>query len=108
MIYIKRLDSERKWHFTDMIPAVNIGLSLSSPATNFFVGGSSEVFIRGFQVVGGVHIGQVSELAPSGVNDPTSSAAPLTIQRYEKKAFFGVTFNINFIQNLFSPAKGGG
>lgn len=108
MVYLHRLDSERKWHFKDLIPAANIGLSLSSPATDFFLGGSTELVVRGLQVTGGVHIGKVAELAPSGVNDPTSSATPATIERFHKAAFVGVTFNINFIQTLFSAAKGGG
>jgi len=108
MVYTRRLDAERKWHPKDMVPAANLGLSLTSPSSDYFVGGSSEVIFRGLQVTGEIHFGKVNELAPTGVNDPTSSAAPGTIQRFHKGAFVGATFNINFIQNLFSPSKGGG
>ena len=108
MVYLKRLDSERKWHPSDMIPALNLGLSLSSPATDYFFGLSSEVFFRGVQIVGGRHIGKVNELAPPGVNDPTSSAAPAIVTRFHPAWYFGLTFNINFIQSLFSPGKSGG
>jgi hypothetical protein len=105
MIYLWRLDSERKWHPADMRPALNLGLSLSSPSTDLFFGLSSEVFFRGIQVTGGRHYGKVNELIPSGVNDPTSGSSPSTVTRYHPAWFIGVTFNINFIQTLFSPSK---
>ncbi len=110
MVYPFRLDSERKWHPRDFLhPALDFGLSLSSPSTDFFVAVSEEAFVRGVQFTGGVHVGQVNELSPTaGVNDPTSSAAPVTITRWHGFLFGGLTFNLNFIQTLFGGGKGGG
>jgi phosphoribosyl-AMP cyclohydrolase len=102
-----KFDAERKWHWTDLKPEPSIGLSLSSPSTDFFGGGSSEVW-RGVQVVYGVHRGKINALTPTLTNDPTSSAAPLTTTHFANKFFFGVTFNITFIQTLFGGGKGGG
>jgi hypothetical protein len=87
----------------DLIPGISLGLSLSSPATDYFGGLSFEV-LRGVQVVAGRHIGKVNELVQPAINDPTSSAAPQTIQRFHPAWFIGVTFNFTFIQTLF---KGG-
>jgi hypothetical protein len=100
-------DAERRWRPHDLIPAPSVGFSLSSPTTDFFFGGSIEV-IRGVQLVGGAHMGQLNQLAPGGINDPTSSAAPATIQKFRWGGFYGVTFNISFIQSLFGGGKGGG
>jgi hypothetical protein len=104
MIYVHPLDAERKWRPMDLIPAISFGLSLSSPSTDYFAGPSFEVR-RGVQFVIGRHIGKVNELAPTIINDPTSSAAPATIQRFHPGWFAGATFNFNFIQTLF---KSGG
>jgi hypothetical protein len=102
-------DAERKWRWSDLKPEPSIGLSLSSPATDFFFGASSEFpLLRGIQIVGGCHYGKINTLAPTLVNDPTSSAAPATIAKFHPGYYFGVTFNINFIQSLFGAVKGGG
>jgi hypothetical protein len=103
-IYPKPLDAERKWRLMDLIPAPSVGLSLTSPSTDFFAGFSFEVR-RGVQLVAGRHIGKVNELSPTIINDPTSSVAPVTIQRFHPGWFGGVTFNFNFLQSLF---KAGG
>jgi hypothetical protein len=100
-----KFDAERKWHWTDLKPEPSVGLSLSSPGSDFFVGASSEV-LRGIQIVGGWHRGKINALGPSIVNDPTSSAAPATVQNYGNGGFVGVSFNINFIQSLFGGGKG--
>lgn len=107
VIYVKPFDGERKWRPSDLIPAPSLGMSLTSPSTDFFFGVSSEV-IRNVQIVAGRHIGKINELSPTGVNDPTSGTAPLTTQHFHPGWFVGATFNIsNFIQTLFSGSKGG-
>jgi hypothetical protein len=102
-------DAERKWHASDLMPEPSVGLSLSSPATDFFFGFDGEV-MRGIQVVAGWHEGKINSLAPGYTDiDPTSSATPPTVQNFQHGYFFGVTFNINFIQSLFGGgSKGGG
>jgi len=98
--YLKPMDAESRWKAVDLTPAVSLGFSLASPATSFFFGGSSEIR-RNVQFVYGVNYGKVTALAPSGFNDPTSSAAPATQQRFDKGGYFGLTFNIDFIKGLF-------
>jgi len=108
-IYPRGFDAERKWRFADLlpgyVPAVTFGLSLTSPSTDFFGGLSFEVR-RGVQIVGGRHIGKVNELVPPIINDPTSPATPMVIQRFHPGWFGGVTFNFNFIQQLFKAGGG--
>ena len=99
-------DAERKWRLKDLIPAPSLGFSLSSPSSDFFFGGSVEV-LRGVQIVGGRHVGKINELAPASINDPTSSTAPATMQRFHPGWFGGVTFQFTFIQSLFGGAKAG-
>jgi hypothetical protein len=98
--YIKPMDAERDWHWGDMIPGPSIGFSLSAPTDNFFFGGSSEIR-RNVQLVYGYHMGRVAQLAKTIVNDPTSSASPATVRRFKGGIFGGLTFNIDFIKNLF-------
>ena len=95
------LDAETQFHWSDMIPAPGVGFSLTAPAGNFFFGGSSEFFRRNVQIIYGLHYGQVTHLAPTGVDDPSSSTAPVTQQRFSRGAFAGLTFNIDFIKGLF-------
>jgi hypothetical protein len=95
------MDSERDWHWLDLKPEPALGFSLSSPADNFFFGGSSEIR-RNVQIVYGYHLGKVTKLSPVIVDDPSSSAAPVTIQRFKGGAYIGLTFNIDFIKGLFT------
>ena len=99
--YIFKIDAESPWTKLDLRPQPSIGFSLSSPTDNFFFGGSSEI-LRNVQIVYGYHLGRVTELAPSFVNDPTSSAAPATQKRFHGGFFGGMTFNIDFIKGLVS------
>ena len=101
-----KFDAERKWHLSDLKPEPSVGLSLSSPTTDYFFGTQSEVW-RGVQLVGGIHEGQRNQLVPPLANDPTSSTAPVTKLVFNQSGFIGITFNISFIQSLFSGAKGG-
>ena len=57
--------------------------------------------IRYIQIVYGAHRGRVNYLAPTVTTDPTSSAAPITLTRFQTGFFFGVTFNIPFVKNAF-------
>jgi len=99
-----KFDAERKWHPWDLKPEPAVGISLSSPSTDYFFGLSSEVY-RGVQIVGGIHEGKINKLVAPLVNDPTSSAAPTTTTYFHRSQFIGITFNISFIQSLFG---GGG
>ena len=94
-------DAEQKWHPKDLLPEPSFGFSLTSPSTDFFFGASSEIF-RGVQLVAGRHIGKINELMPTAINDPTSSTAPLTVQRFHPGWYGGVTFNFSFITGLFT------
>lgn len=95
------LDAESDWRPRDLVPGLSFGLSLSSPANNFYVGGSSEFFLRNVQIVYGLSIANVAEAAPG-----SNGTSPSTSQHFKKGVFGGLTFNISgFIQGLFS---GGG
>ena len=97
------MDAEREWQpdWNNLKPQPSLGFSLSSPADNFFFGFSSEIR-RNVQLVYGYHLGKINKLAPTLVNDPTSSTAPATVQRFKGGAYVGVTFNIDFIKGLFT------
>jgi hypothetical protein len=82
----------------DTTPAVNLGLSLTSPATDFFVGGSTEVLFLGLQVVGGMRVGQVTRRPVCPRNGGTAPPGRIC-SRY---------FHVNFIRTLLIAAKGGG
>ena len=43
----------------------------------------------------------MTSLAPTGFVDFTSSVAPTTQKKFDKGAFVGFTFNIDFIKGLF-------
>jgi hypothetical protein len=97
------MDAESGWKcdWKNLRPQPSLGFSLSSPADNFFFGFSSEVR-RNVQLVYGYHLGKINKLSPALVIDPTSSAAPATVQRYNGGFYGGLTFNIDFIKGLFS------
>ena len=96
-----QVDGDRKWRVSDAAPQPSFGFSLSSPSTDFFVGGNSEVLCRYLQVVYGVHRGKVNYLVPTLTNDPTSSVAPLTATRFGTGFFLGITLNVNFVKAAF-------
>jgi hypothetical protein len=97
------MDSETEWKFNwaNLKPQPTLGFSLSSPADNFFFGAASEIR-RNVQFVYGYHLGKITKLAPTLVDDPTSNTAPATVQRYKGGVYGGVTFNIDFIKGLFT------
>jgi hypothetical protein len=93
------MDAESPWKPRDLIPGLSFGLSLSSPASSFYVGGTFEIW-RNLQLAAGLNISKVNALSGS-YQDPTSSAAPNTTQKFAKGAFIGITLNIDFIAGLF-------
>jgi hypothetical protein len=94
--YIPPMDAERRWRPHDLIPGLTWGLSLSSPSTSFFVGGSSEIR-RNVQFVAGANIAKITSLAPV----PQTTSTPITQQNFEVGPFVGLTVNIDFIKGLF-------
>ncbi|MEP6960550.1 MAG: hypothetical protein ABI995_00625 [Acidobacteriota bacterium] len=98
--YITGRDVQVPWHWADLVPAPTVAFSLTSPADNFFFGGSSE-FQRNVQLIYGYHLGKINQLGPQGIANPTSDAAPTTVGRFRGNAFVGLTFNVNFVRNLF-------
>jgi hypothetical protein len=102
-----KFDAERKWRPLDLLPEPTVGISLSSPTTDYFFGATSEI-MRGIQLVGGVHLGKINQLVQPLVSDPSSSSAPTTQLVFTHSEFIGITFNFSFIQGLFGATKGGG
>jgi hypothetical protein len=98
--YIVPMDTERPARGSDRIPRPTVGFSLTSPASNLFLGGSSELY-RNVELVGGLHIGQVNYLSSQQQQPATDSAAPVVVQRTGFGGFVGITFNIDFITGLF-------
>jgi hypothetical protein len=100
-VYFKPIDAERQFKKSDLIPGGTVGFSLSSPTSNFYLGGSSELFIRNLQAMYGVALLKVTELGPlSG----TAGTGPVlsTIQQEKVRGFVGISFNITgFLQSLF-------
>jgi hypothetical protein len=93
-------DVQVRYRLKELTPSPTIAFSLSSPKDDFFFGFSSEI-LRNVQLVYGCHYGRVTRLGPSGVDDPTSNAAPATVKRFAGNVFVGMTFNVNFIKDLF-------
>jgi hypothetical protein len=92
-------DAESSWKLKNLIPGLSFGLSLSVPANSFYVGASSEIW-RNLQVAAGLNIGKVNTLSPA-YEDPTSNAAPGTVQTFTKGVCVGLTLNLDFIAGLF-------
>lgn len=94
------MDAERPWHPKDLVPGITIGFSLTSPTTNFYFGGSSELFIRNLQVVYGLSLYREATLYPS--TQAVVGTSPATSrQTFFEGGFAGLSFNITgFIQSL--------
>jgi chaperonin cofactor prefoldin len=103
--YWTKRDTQTKvgsWSWAIPVPA--IGMSLTSPTDNFFLGGSSEFkFLRNVQLVYGAHLGRVLKLGANGFQNPTDSTAPQTTTSLHVDPFVGLTFNIDFVKGLFKP-----
>lgn len=100
------MDAEREWCPKDLIPGLSFGLSLANPTTNFYAGGSSELFLRNVQLVYGASITRVSDLASlTPINTTTAATKP----RFTARWFIGLTFNVSgFVQGLVSAGKSTG
>jgi hypothetical protein len=93
------MDAERPFRKKDLIPGATLGISLSSPTTNFYLGGSSELFIRNLQVTYGFALNRVMTLDSASVQ--FSPSTPATRLAFAKGGFVGLSFNITgFIQSL--------
>jgi len=100
--YLRGMDIQVPWRPRDLTPAPTVAFSLTDPSNDFFFGASSELR-RNVQVIYGYHFGKVTRLGPQGVDDATSSIAPSTVKYFQGNLFLGLTFNVNFIKNLFAP-----
>jgi hypothetical protein len=105
---LRPLDAERPFRMPDLTPAPSLGISLSSPTSNFHVGLSSEFFIRNLQVMYGVSFVQETHLtgtinAPGAANNTSQYATSVnTLKKFNEGEFFGFTYDITgFIQSLF-------
>jgi hypothetical protein len=93
------MDAERPWRKRDLVPGLTFGVSLSNPTTNFYFGGSSELFIRNLQLVYGLALNRVMALDAASLQLSATTAA--THQVFAKGGFVGLSFNITgFIQSL--------
>ena len=99
-IYWQPKDIQLPFGWADLIPVPTVGFSLTSPADNFFAGFSSEIR-RNVQLVYGWHWGKTTRRGAIPVDETTTSTAPSTIQAFGDGKFVGVTFNINFVKDLF-------
>jgi hypothetical protein len=105
--YIWPFDAEQKQHWKDLRPGVSLSFSLSSPTSNFYIGGSSE-FLRYIQLEYGFAIAKVPHLA-TNTYAASSSTTPATVQSFAKGAYVGLSFNISgLIQGLTGSGGGGG
>jgi hypothetical protein len=100
-VYLPRLamDAESPWRPKNLIPGLSFGLSLTNPATSFYLGGTSEIW-RNMQFATGINIQKVTRLSPAAM-DPLTGAAPVTYQKFDTGAFVGLTLNLDFIPGLF-------
>jgi hypothetical protein len=99
--YIKPVDTERAWRFRgeDLIPGATIAFSLSSPANNFYFGGSSGILNKNIQVSYGLSVARISVLQPASLQ--LSGTTPATRSQFAKGGFVGISFNIlGFITSL--------
>jgi hypothetical protein len=94
------MDAESPWTARNLIPGLSVGLSLTSPSKSFYFGASSEIW-RHVQLVGGINVAKVTRLSPQGFVPDTSSATPMTVDRFTTGGFAGLTFNVDFIKGLF-------
>jgi hypothetical protein len=100
-IYWPRLpmDAESPWNPKNMIPAPTLGMSFSSPTSNFYLGLSSEVR-RNVQIVFGASTAEPQRLSSTSVS-ATNMGTPPTAQKFTMGGFVGLSLNISgFIQTV--------
>jgi len=97
-VFGKPMDAERPWHPSDLKPGLTLGISLPNPTSNYYVGLSSELFIRNLQLFYGASINVGTALNNTQLLGETS---PATHQHVYFGGVVGLTFNISgFIQSL--------
>lgn len=102
--WVKRDTQTKKGSWWWVVPVPTVGLSLTSPTTDFFFGASSEFpFLRNVQLVYGAHLARVPTLGANSFQNPTDSTAPQTTTSLRTGEFVGLTFNLDFIKGLFKP-----
>lgn len=104
--YAPPLDAESPYDWKRdflRVPGFSLGFSLSSPTSNFYLGGSSEFPVRNVQLVYGVIFTKSAILPPAASRAPgTVGGTPNTQQKFRTGYFIGFTCNFaNFIQSLF-------
>lgn len=105
-------DAERPYRLRDLRHVgLNFGLSLASPANNFYLGAATEIR-RNIQLVAGFNVAKISRLSvKNGTTITVTGGTPTTPtqQYFAKGAFIGLSYNISgFIQGLFGGGGGGG
>jgi hypothetical protein len=86
-------------------PGMSFGLSLTSPASSFYAGGSLEL-LRNIQVVVGANWAKAAQLPKPPVAIASNATTATTVQKFGVGGFYGLTFNISgFIQGLFGGSK---
>lgn len=93
-------DIQAPWSWQDLTPVPTIGFSLTTPKDDFFAGFQSEIR-RNVHLVYGIHFGSVTMRSLTAVDEDRTSDAVLTHKAFDKEAFVGLSFNINFIKDLF-------
>jgi hypothetical protein len=87
-------------------PGVSFGMSLTSPSSSFYAGGSFEL-IRNIQAVIGNNWAKQARLPNPSVNIASNATTATTVQRFSNGAYYGLTFNISgFVQSLFGGGGG--
>lgn len=93
-------DIQEPWTLADLIPTPSVGFSLTSAADNVFLGFQSEIR-RNVQLSYGVHYGRVTTLGPPPVDENRVPAAPNVTKEFHGKGYVGLSFNLNFVKDLF-------
>jgi len=93
------MDAESPWRWKDAVPAPTLGMSFTSPTSNFYIGLSSEVR-RNVQFVFGLSTAEPQYLSSTSVS-ATNMGSPQTAQRFTRGGFLGFSLNVSgFIQTV--------
>jgi hypothetical protein len=118
--YLVPVDAEVPWHFEmhkdsnwrDWVPGLSLGLSLTNPTSNFYVGGSNEILVRDLQVFYGASILNLPYRIAASTTQAVwggqgTSPSVATASRFNPHVFVGATFNLsNFVSSLFGGGIG--
>lgn len=112
--YPRAFDAERPYRFSDLLyPGISLGLSMSSPSSNYYFGISEEV-LRNVQLTAGLaYAPQLASTNKFNAAPTATSSTPNIVQRFTGSWYVGVSFNIlGFIQSVIggggSAAKSAG